>query len=590
MRHLRYLWLNTQSHYMKIRRIKVSNFRGIKSAEICLDGHTVLIGDNNAGKSTILEAIDLVLGPDRLSRTPVIDEHDFYNGLYLDDENNPIPIEIEIIVGDLSDDQRRKFSNNVDFCDNSTRVLIEAGPIEDLERDNVEEIIRVSFEGTYDIEEDDFTGETFFCSPVEVRTKFNKSDKRDCGFLYLRALRTGTRALSLERGSLLDIILRIQELRPQMWENVLNQLRGTDVKSGDEDEVNKILSNVQTALKEFVPIDWGSDPYLKVSNLTREHLRKTLVVFMSTGSDGYFVPFNHQGTGTINTMVLALLSMIAELKQSVIFAMEEPEIAIPPYTQKRIINSIRSKSAQAIFTSHSPFVLEEFDPKNIILIQRDKGMMMGSYIKFPSSIKPKAYSKEFRMRFAEALLAKRILIAEGSTEASCYSAAARHLADLDPNNYASLEAMGIAIFNAESESAISTFGEFFGGLGKKTFAVFDKQSDAANLKKIQENIEHSFESEYKGFEQLIIQETDREVLLDYAEEVSWYGDWPQHIPIAANVRSMSEKEFNDAIFAYLAWQKATGSAAEIISLCTIDQLPKTLKEQLKGITDLVEGN
>lgn len=45
----------------------------------------------------------------------------------------------------------------------------------------------------------------------------------------------------------------------------------------------------------------------------------------------------HQGTGTINTLVLALLSLIADLKQNVIFAMEEPEIAIPPHTQKRII-------------------------------------------------------------------------------------------------------------------------------------------------------------------------------------------------------------------------------------------------------------
>ncbi|HEY0669168.1 MAG TPA: AAA family ATPase [Sphingobacteriaceae bacterium] len=574
---------------MKIRKVKASNFRGIKNAEISFEGHTVLIGDNNAGKSTILEAIDLVLGPDRLSRLPVIDEHDFYNGVYINEDNNPIPIEIEIIIGDLSIDQKRKFSNNLEFWDINNRLLIESPPVEQLEQDNIEEVIRVAFNGRYDAEDDDFIGETFFCSPVDIKTKFHKSDKRDCGFLYLRALRTGTRALSLERGSLLDIILRIQELRPQMWENVLNQLRETEVKSGDDDEVNKILSKVQSALQEFVPTDWGSDPHLKVSNLTREHLRKTLVVFMSTGSDGYFVPFNHQGTGTINTMVLALLSMIAELKQSVIFAMEEPEIAIPPYTQKRIINSIRGKSAQAIFTSHSPFVLEEFDPKNIVLIQRDKGIMKGSHITFPSTIKPKAYSKEFRMRFAESLLAKRILITEGSTEASAYSAAARRLSEIDPGNYMSFEAMGLAIFNAESETSIPIFGDFFLGLGKKTFAVFDKQSSVDKLQKIQNAVPHCYESEHPGFERLIIEETDREILLNYAEELSWFGDWPQHIAIAADVRGMNEKDFNDAIFTYLTWQKAAGSAAEIISLCDIKQMPETLKNHVKAITNIIQG-
>jgi len=43
------------------------------------------------------------------------------------------------------------------------------------------------------------------------------------------------------------------------------------------------------------------------------------------GSD-YAAPYQHQGTGTINALVLALLSLIAELKQNVIFAMEEPEM------------------------------------------------------------------------------------------------------------------------------------------------------------------------------------------------------------------------------------------------------------------------
>jgi putative ATP-dependent endonuclease of OLD family len=48
-----------------------------------LPHHAVLIGDNNTGKTTLLESLDLALGPDRLNRTPPIDEHDFYEGRYL---------------------------------------------------------------------------------------------------------------------------------------------------------------------------------------------------------------------------------------------------------------------------------------------------------------------------------------------------------------------------------------------------------------------------------------------------------------------------------------------------------------------------
>src|SRR5690606_7056743 len=174
--------------------------------------------------------------------------------------------------------------------------------------------------------------------------------------------------------------------------DVLTELRGFSVAADPELGITGILTDVQKSLREFVPGDWGSEPVLKVSDLTREHLRKTLTVFLATGNNGYHAPFHHQGTGTINTMVLALLSMIAEEKHNVIFAMEEPEIAIPPYTQKRIVDVLRKKSAQAIFTSHSPFVLEEFSPEQIILLLRNKkGIQKSKKIHFPKAIKPKTY-------------------------------------------------------------------------------------------------------------------------------------------------------------------------------------------------------
>jgi putative ATP-dependent endonuclease of OLD family len=355
---------------MKLERLKIKNFRGIKNAEIFLNGHTVIVGDNNVGKSTIIEAIDLVLGPDRLSRYPIIDEHDFYAGDYIGSEDCKIQIEVEAIIIDLNEEQLRHFRNNIEWWDIEGKALIDSPPASRTDEENVVPALRVCFTGEYDFEEDDFIGNTFFCSPIsdEVELpKFGTRDKRLCGFIYLRTLRTGSRALSLEKGSLLDIILKLKEIRPQMWEDILSQLRQISIAEKPELGISEILENIQTAIREFVPVEWAENPKLQVSDMTRFHLRKILTVFIGTGvlnKDGemYSAPFQHQGTGTINALVLTLLSIIAELKQNVIFAMEEPEIAIPPYTQKRIINSIIGKSAQAIFTSHSPYVLEEFVP------------------------------------------------------------------------------------------------------------------------------------------------------------------------------------------------------------------------------------
>jgi putative ATP-dependent endonuclease of the OLD family len=54
----------------------------------------------------------------------------------------------------------------------------------------------------------------------------------------------------------------------------------------------------------------------------------------------------------------------------VIFAMEEPETAIPPYAQKRIVHELRKLSAQSLFTSHSPYVLEEFALDETVVLAR----------------------------------------------------------------------------------------------------------------------------------------------------------------------------------------------------------------------------
>lgn len=463
---------------MHLVRVRVRNFRGIAYGEVHLNGHTAFIGDNNAGKSTLLEAVDLVLGPERLSRRPVIDEHDFYAGTYVDPaKNEVVPIQVEVIVAGLSDEQLRHFRDHIEWWDTQTKSLLVGAPPEGTDAPHVGAAIRVFFNGWYDVDEDDFAGDTYYATPEMPDgsyPRFSAPDKRKCGFLYLRTLRTGARALSLERGSLLDVILRLKETRLTMWEDLLDQLRALPV--GETEDIGELLVAVQDAVRHYVPSDWAEQPHMRVSDLTRDMLRRTLTVFMGTGAkrpDGsfYSAPYQHQGTGTINTLVLALLSIIAELKQSVIFAMEEPEIALPPHTQKRIINSLRQKSAQAIFTSHSPYVLEEFEPAQVVVLKRTAGVMTGVPATYPPAVKPKAYRTEFKARFCEALLARYVLVLEGRTEFDALPAAARRLAELDPTRFKSLENLGVAIVDARGETNVAPLGAFFRSLGKVVWSV-----------------------------------------------------------------------------------------------------------------------
>lgn len=580
---------------MHLVRVRVRNFRGISEGEVHLDGHTVFVGDNNAGKSTLLEAVDLVLGPERLNRRPVVDEHDFYAGMYVDPaKSEVIPIQVEVVIAGLSEEQQRHFREHVEWWDANAKALLEGPPPEGTDAEHVGPAMRVFFNGWYDVDEDDFAGDTYYAIPETTDgsyVRFSTSDKRRCGFLYLRTLRTGARALSLERGSLLDVILRLKETRLTMWEDLLDQLRALPV--GEGEEIGELLASVQNAVRHYVPSDWAEQPHMRVSDLTRDMLRRTLTVFMGTGAtrpDGsiYAAPYQHQGTGTINTLVLALLSIIAELKQSVIFAMEEPEIALPPHTQKRIINSLRQKSAQAIFTSHSPYVLEEFDPGQVVVLKRAAGVMTGRPAAYPPAVKPKAYRTEFRTRFCEALLARYVLVLEGRTEFDAVPAAARRLGDLDPVRFKSLENLGVAIVDARGETNVAPLGAFFRSLGKVVFAVFDKQSPAA-LADIVAAVDHAYESATKGFENLVLHGSSEAALRAYAAAVVAAGDWPLHLAAKTPTAATPLAELQRMLSQYFGWAKGGGDAGDLLASCpTVNDMPEYVRVTLEAIRNVIE--
>ena len=568
----------------------------------------MLIGDNNTGKTTIFEALDLVLGPDRLNRQAPIDEHDFFQGEYLrkategcdgvendggpDAEGDPTGtadavahaletgiedaprIEIEVTVADLTQEQIGRFGDYIEFWDSATDTLYGEPSPEGVDADTISAALRVTFLGWYDQDEDDFEARTYFTRSLtegDNPVPFTRNDKHVCGFLYLRSLRTGSRALSLERGSLLDIILRLKEVRPQMWEDTINTLADYSVASDPKLGISGVLESINIALKKYVPKEWGVEPHLKVSSLTREHLRRVITAFIATGEGVHAAPFYRQGTGTINMLVLAMLSQIAEDKQNVIFAMEEPETAIPPYAQKRIVHEIRKLASQALFTSHSPYVLEEFALNETVVLERNSdGFLRQATVTLPNSIKMKAYRQNFRTRFSEGLLARRILIGEGATEATAFPVVCRHLAELNPSMYSSLEALGVCTVDAGGQNNIPAMAELFRDLGKRVFAICDKQ-DSGHQALIEARVDVLLMHDEKGFEDLVLKNTSNDALRRFAKLI----DWPPHL--AAKYPDI-EASTHAALRDYFSGAKANWGIADFLVQCSEAEIPTWLRD------------
>lgn len=204
---------------------------------------------------------------------------------------------IEVVLTELSEATERRFGGHLRPWSSTTNDFLdlEPGAIERI--DEAPWCLPVVFIGRFDPAEDDFIGGTFFAHPEAAAddfsegavglgaglNTFSREDKRHCGFLYLRPNRTGRRALTFQRGSLLDTIVRLEsELAGPLWENVLTDLAQVIIAT-DESAFSKIRGEVHSRVGRFLHLADVPEPVdIRASELTREHLRNVLRLFIAT--------------------------------------------------------------------------------------------------------------------------------------------------------------------------------------------------------------------------------------------------------------------------------------------------------------------
>jgi putative ATP-dependent endonuclease of the OLD family len=579
---------------VRVRRVSISNFRGVRSGTVFLDTHSLLVAGNAVGKSTVCEALDLPLGLERLYRRPVIDEYDFYEARYRNDGGSPEQppeVRIEVVLTGLSAEAQRRFAGHLRpwSAENNDFAAVAADDAAEVAVG--EWCLPVVFVGRFNPEEDDFEGNTFFAHPQRAEgdydpaelggglAPFRRDDKRYCGYLYLRPNRTGNRALSFGRGSLIDTIVRLESDKAgSLWTSALGALDGIDLAESTPGFA-QIRSEMLSRVRKFLSVpDNDAAVGVRPSDLTRENLREVLRMFIATQPGVYPVPFSRLSTGALNVLVFALLTYIADLRgpDSVIFAMEEPEIALPPHTQRRMVDFVTKTMGQAIVTSHSPYVIERFGPDDIVVLNRDDdGTLTSCTVDLGGDVKPKKY-REQRRQFAEAVLANAVLVVEGATEVAVYLTVADVL-DADPaTSYQHPDLAGLTLFDAGGDARVPLYGPVFDALGKTVFGAHDTPNTP--LTEDQKTKAKSFaihrDIGYAGIEDLLVSEVCPRALRAFLTTVASRDDYPQHLGYLP--QGATEPQVVTLAKEVLKARKATEYAPLVITECSASELPPTL--------------
>jgi energy-coupling factor transporter ATP-binding protein EcfA2 len=408
---------------MHIVRLKISGFRGVRSADIALGRHAVLVGPNNSGKTTIIEALALLFGRDRLVRR--LTEHDFHGSA--PDEIARI-LCIATVTGFAPNDPQHHpawFSpeRGVEKWFDPNAKTLRAAP----DAQHTKLTVQIGLAARFDLDEleaetirffvdDEATLGDPFAEDAHLRTIYAKA-LQELGFFLVPASRTWDRWISFSSelfrrvvGTRGDMPERQRLWTPPEGERLENQPGLTDIVNSANEELRALLASAPKLQLRLTATD--SDSVLE-----------SVVPHFVQGT-GPTLPSQRQGTGLVSLQSLLLLMQFgkarAETGKSFVLAVEEPELHIQPSQQKRLVNRLNALCNQTIVTTHSPIVAAMFPAPDTLFIETREGVLTAKPLMDPVPAQPTNHQQHllfaWRQKLVAALMHEAVLIPEGVSD------------------------------------------------------------------------------------------------------------------------------------------------------------------------------
>ncbi|KFF62607.1 chromosome segregation protein SMC [Pectobacterium brasiliense] len=421
---------------MFISEIRIENFRLFGSAENAFvlslnPGLTALVGENDAGKTAVVDAIRLVLGT-RDQDFLRIDPDDFHQATPNSERADQVVIRLKF--SGLTAADRGAFSEFLTY---------------ETTGEAVETVLIITWAAKRNTKE----GSSRRVLPPEWRTgAMGDGPLLDLGArslltaTYLRPLRDAERAMNAGRGSRLSQILQhTKEIRdtgiafdrhidPPVDPKTLSVLGLGDYASYLFGESEGIKQTRKRLNEEYLaPLSFANDMLLARIDVAstqednfrlRQLLEKLeLTLTGSAEADSHF----SRGLGSNNLLFMAceLLLLAAESDGFPLLLIEEPEAHLHPQRQLRLMSFLQEQAKkeradhqriQIIVTTHSPNLASDLHLDNIALIEGGQAFPL-------CKGKTKLSSSDYRFleRFldvtkANLLFARAVLIVEGDAE------------------------------------------------------------------------------------------------------------------------------------------------------------------------------
>lgn len=440
---------------MKIRCVEIQNFRGIKDLVWAPSEHmNCLIGAGDAGKTTILDAIEFALA----SRYQAIfDDSDFFGGKYEQ------PIHITITLGDLPEVFKAltKYGEYLRGWDGKNQIIID----EPDEESGLEYVLSVRLTVDHTLE-----------------PKWNIYTDR-----FAEDIRS-ERGLTFEdRQKIAATRLGVYTDRHLAWgrQSILTRLTGKDCVGGEmlaeasRAARTQFISCGEVLFKETVkqlPILAGSVG-VKLSKNISARLDVQGISVTSGGislHDGD-IPLRLLGAGSARLLIAALQDYAAE---SAPFALlDEVEHGLEPHRISRLLRYLKrprcGTRTQVFLTTHSPVVLEELPIDDLVIVRRNGLTGNVTIISAKTDIAKLDPQGPLRTN-PSAYLGRSVLVCEGKTEVGIVRGLDQYWAK---NDHDPLATVGVSVTSGGGKDNAPKLAKHFNRLQYQVALFLDSDKD-----------------------------------------------------------------------------------------------------------------
>lgn len=352
---------------VKLEKIMIKNYKCLENTSIDLNLTSLLLGKNNNGKSSILEAIELAF------TYSTIEKEDVFQSLAKPFDKNK-KVSIDVLIYPCNDE------GGIDKFEDDWGLFLGMNISSNI---NAQEFFAYRTELEYD---DD---RQVYINQKKLITEWKDDGNHTYGNSISRLLLNSFDVFYISAQR--DLSNDIKDKR-SLWYKLTSNV---SIKDTDKEEINNQINILNEKIISNNPILKDVSENLKVTNSNEKseisiapitndisNIYKGMNVYYKNNFNNP-ISIEKLGLGIRNWAVFSVLEAYVKTKRKKmlesdkpyfpILLIEEPESHVHPQQQRHMFKNVNKIYGQKIITTHSPFILSQIKLQDIFFVYKSNG-------------------------------------------------------------------------------------------------------------------------------------------------------------------------------------------------------------------------